>query len=151
MQQWGQLTPKVKRLVAVSAIGVVILGAMALTTSPPEEKKQRGRHESIKSILTDKNTRDVGIDSISGSLKALENRMKGVEREQERIKKEGVSQKPDSTSEENTAESARMRADIDRLIDMVEAKNPAPPKGDEAGKGAEAGGSKPGGEPSSSR
>jgi conjugal transfer pilus assembly protein TraB len=66
MQQWGQLTPKVKRLVAVSAIGVVILGAMALTTSPPEEK-QRGRHESIKSILTDKNTRDVGIDSISGS------------------------------------------------------------------------------------
>lgn len=147
MQQWGQLTPKVKRLVAVSAIGVVILGAMALTTSPPEEKKQRGRHESIKSILTDKNTRDVGIDSISGSLKALENRMKGVEREQERIKKEGVNQKPDSTSEENTAESARMRADIDRLIDMVEAKNPAPPKGDEAGKGAEAGGSKPGGEP----
>jgi conjugal transfer pilus assembly protein TraB len=51
----GAADPKVKRLVAVSAIGVVILGAMALTTSPPEEK-QRGRHESIKSILTDKNT-----------------------------------------------------------------------------------------------
>jgi conjugal transfer pilus assembly protein TraB len=46
----------------------------------------------------------------------------------ERIKKEGVSQKPDSTSEENTAESARMRADIDRLIDMVEAKNLPLPK-----------------------
>lgn len=134
LQQWGQLTPKVKRWVAISAIAVGVLTIMALTTGPKEEKKPRGRHESIKSILTDKNTREVGIDSMLGSMKALENRTKNNERELERLKKEG-GQKSDTNTDENSEEVKRIRSDLDRLIGMFEDGKAAQGKSNDTAKG----------------
>lgn len=116
---WVNLTPKHKRYLAVGTLSAVVLGVLALTTSPAEKKVDRGRHDSIKSVLTDRSTREVSLDSMSANIKQIMTEQKEIRREQERIKKEGIGKAKDGESPTED-ESKRLRSDVDRLIQMVE-------------------------------
>ncbi len=37
----------------------------------PKKEEKRGRQETIKHVLTDKNTREIGIDSLSADVKMV--------------------------------------------------------------------------------
>ena len=118
-QHWDNLPPKKKRWIAVGSLVAGVVGVLYFTTSPAEKKLDRGRHESIKSVLTDKSTREVSMDSMAANLKQIMNEQKEIKREQERLKKEGLGKKSEGGALPDD-EAARLRQDVDRLIQMAE-------------------------------
>ena len=85
---WSDLNPKAKRIVAVVGMLGALMLVLSVVTKEPEKKVDKPRHETIRSVLTDRNTRDIGIDSVSGNLSLVENRMEKMLRSMERVEED---------------------------------------------------------------
>lgn len=116
--QWEQLSPNMKRGLSVAGIaGGLILMVMVFSPNPDDGANSRNRQETIRHILTDTNTRDVGVDSLAANVKLLSERNEQLRREVERLRRDVDSGRlspgsPSIPSEVN-AELARLRAELD--------------------------------------
>ncbi|WP_214053562.1 TrbI/VirB10 family protein [Photorhabdus caribbeanensis] len=116
---WTELDPNKKRYIAVVS-GVLALFAIVTIFSGKSPKEEtRGRQETIRHVLTDKNTREIGIDSLSADVKMVSRENSDLKKELERVKKELEGNK--STSDQSTnvsRELTHLRQDIDDLINQ---------------------------------
>lgn len=116
--QWEQMSPNMKRGLSVAGIaGGLILMVMVFSPNPDDGSSSRNRQETIRHILTDTNTRDVGVDSLAANVKLLSERNEQLRREVERLRRDVDSGRLSSGSpsipSEVNAELARLRAELD--------------------------------------
>lgn len=131
-ERWGELDPKKKRYVIIGGAAAAIVAAVSLTASPSTEKDngRAGRQELIKHVLTDKDTRNVGLDSLAADLKALRGDNLQLSRQVEKMSRELEVTKRQSNEIPAPLKSRieRMNEDIGAVREVLEEikKNPSP-------------------------
>jgi conjugal transfer pilus assembly protein TraB len=85
---WENLNPKTKKYTAISLGAIVIFGIVALFSSSEKVERKTTREESIRHILTDTNTREVGIDALSADLKLVARENKRLKQDLQRFREE---------------------------------------------------------------
>lgn len=118
--QWEQLSPNMKRGLAVGGIaGGLIVMVMLFSPSPDDGSASRNRQETIRHILTDTNTRDVGVDSLAASVKLLGERNDQLRREVERLRRDVDNGRlgggSPSVPREVNAELERLRSEVEGI------------------------------------
>lgn len=85
---WAGLSPKYKRYLML-ALGVSAIGIIVTMVSPKQEENKKNRHtqETIKSVLTDRSTREIGMDSLAADIKTLLKEKQKQDQELEKIKR----------------------------------------------------------------
>ncbi len=85
---WAGLSPKYKRYLML-ALGVSVIGLIVTMVSPKQDENKKNRHtqETIKSVLTDRSTREIGMDSLAADIKTLLREKQKQDQELEKIKR----------------------------------------------------------------
>lgn len=82
--QWEKLSPKSKRIVIIGGVVLVaFIGISLFTDSEGDAPKRAKREDSIRQVLTDRDTRTVGLDSLSAKMKNMERKNRDLERQLE--------------------------------------------------------------------
>ncbi|MBB3105329.1 TraB/VirB10 family protein [Azomonas macrocytogenes] len=113
---WNNIDPKLKRYAVVAIMAGLFVGLIALFSGPSETTPKRSRNDTIRHVLTDRDTRTVGLESLSASMKSLESDNTRLNRELERLKNEAPKKNqntPDVT--EITDRMARLEQTIQKL------------------------------------
>lgn len=88
-EQWNRLSPKVRRnLVIVGAAGAVFLIVGILSGNPEPAKRRGDRQAVIENTLTDRNTREVTLDSMAAQLRWLTEEQQRKDGEISRLRQE---------------------------------------------------------------
>lgn len=141
--KWVSLDPKYKRYAVIGLAAVIVVAVMSVTTRPQEEKRTVSRQEMIRHVLTDQDTRNVGLDALAADLKNLRNDSTKTTRALERIEREVEIAKRQSNEVPAPLRSRmeRMSQDIETMMEKLEEmqKNPPAPAvaQGEAGEGAD--------------
>ncbi|EEA6327279.1 conjugal transfer protein TraB, partial [Salmonella enterica subsp. enterica serovar Typhimurium] len=113
---WTQLDPNKKRWVSIAGGVFVLFAVVTMFSGEPKKEEKRGRQETIKHVLTDKNTREIGIDSLSADVKMVSRENSDLKKELERVKKELEETKTTAGKSSDVGrEMTRLRQDLDRL------------------------------------
>lgn len=117
---WEQLNPNMKRGLSIASIaGGLILLVMMFSPNPDEGAGGHNRQETIRHILTDTNTRHVGVDSLAANVKLLSERNEQLRREVERLRRDvdsgRMSPSTLSSSSEHNAEVVRLRTELEEV------------------------------------
>lgn len=106
---WYGLSPQKKRYFVIGCGAAAIAAAVSVTGSEGEsisEKRLRLQSEEVKqSILTDSNTREIGIDAISAKLKNMESEMNRLQRDNDKLRAEMQSEKARSNQPQERLEN----------------------------------------------
>lgn len=126
---WANLNPKTKRWVAVGLGTIALFSVVSIFSGETTAQKSTFREESIRHILTDTNTREVGIDALSADLKLVTYENEQLRKDLESFKRE-MAKKSGQTAAEKTMsrDLARMQIELDKLKNInkkmaEEAKN----------------------------
>lgn len=81
--QWRALPPRVRQYLVPIGLGGFVVGGVLMTGSDGEKTaiRRAPKEEVIESVLTERDTRSVTIDSIAGSLDNLKGQMQKLQRE----------------------------------------------------------------------
>lgn len=113
---WDGLDPNKKRWIVVAGGTLALVGVVALFSSDTKEEKTLTRQDTIKNVLTDKNTREVGIDALAADVKMVSRENADLKKELERVRTElGKTRTGAEKSSDMGRELARLRQDVDRL------------------------------------
>jgi len=107
--------PKKKRLAIVAGVAAIGVGALVLVTGGDTAKPQfKSKQDTVRHILTDKNTRDLSLDSLSAEMHLITRNNEMMRRELDRIK---TSQDRRNTASETESgrETERLQADLQEL------------------------------------
>ena len=86
---WLTLDPKAKRnTVVIFSITVFLLVVSVLTTISSVDSNSSPVNTEIKHVLTDRNTREIGMDSVVSDLKIIERENKDLKDEIEKLKRD---------------------------------------------------------------
>lgn len=115
---WDNIGPNTKRL-GVTIIGfITIFSLAALFSTEEQEERLQTNSDSIRHIITDTNTREVGIDSLSVDVKMVMSENQELSRELSRLK-ESFERK--STQESANTELTRQLAKLqEELLQLKE-------------------------------
>lgn len=84
---FSKLSPKLKRVLTLSlGIGVIIF--IVVVFNPSIDTKKKNNERLIKHVLTDFNTREVGVESLAAHLKLLQKQNQDYHSQLEKVKKE---------------------------------------------------------------
>ncbi len=122
---WNKLNPNKKRAVVV-IVGVAGLFAVVSLFSGKsgQTHKSTNRQDTIRHVLTDRNTRDIGIDSLSADLKIVSDDNKALRRELAQVIKELEQTKQDATSSSKVdQELTNLRQDLNTLLRQPDPAN----------------------------
>jgi conjugal transfer pilus assembly protein TraB len=115
---WNELDPKRKRYVALIGGGIALISVLALFSSRPahEKPEPRSGQDAIRHILTDRNTREIGIDSLSADVKLVSRENDILKKELDKLRRElERAQRGSGQSAEVDRALARLRQDITAL------------------------------------
>lgn len=117
---WENLNPKAKRWVAIGLGSVVIFSVVALFSGGEKsERKKTTREESIRHILTDSNTREVGIDALSAELKLVTRENETLRRDLDRFKEEVARNSEQASADKSLSRDvARIQEELKKLKDQ---------------------------------
>lgn len=118
--QWEQMSPNMKRgLSVVGIVGGLALTVLVFSPNPDDTNGSSNRQETIRHILTDTNTRDVGLDSLAANVKLLSDRNDQLRREVERLRREVSTNRSGSNSSEIPIqlndELAQLRSELNEV------------------------------------
>lgn len=83
---WAKLSAKSKRLITVAGAFAIVVAAVSLFSGDGEKKDRRtNRDRSIRHVITDTNTREVGLDSLSANLAIVEKEKNKLRRDLDRL------------------------------------------------------------------
>ncbi|WP_196481600.1 TraB/VirB10 family protein [Aeromonas hydrophila] len=115
-QFWSELDPKKKRWIAVSGGVFALFSVVTVFSGAPEKGEPRGRQETIKNVLTDKNTREIGIDSLSADVKMVSRENADIKKALERINSQLEQNKQKAGKDADVdRELSRLRQDLEQL------------------------------------
>lgn len=115
---WHELDPRRKRYVALIGGGIGLISVLALFSSRSvhEKTEPRSGQEAIRHILTDKNTREVGIDSLSADVKLVSRENDTLKKELDKLRRElKRTQRGRDQSADVSRELARLRQEMTAL------------------------------------
>lgn len=118
---WENLDPHKKRHMAIMGGAIALFAIVAMFSNEPVESEgQRGRQDTIRHVLTDTNTREIGIDSLSADVKLVARDNDELRRELDRVTRElEHALAKVGASNEVSRELARMRHDLKALSDQT--------------------------------
>lgn len=117
---WEKMTPKTKRIVVIAgSLAVLFLVVKVFGTGDSERKPRNSREDSIRHILTDRSTREVGIDGLSADVRLVSRDNAELRKELERVKEELKAKTADTGAEASRTESRQMARDLERLQGQV--------------------------------
>lgn len=87
-KQWRKLAPKHQRYVAIGGALAAVFVAVSVLQGDDQKKEQATRNQAIRSVLTDKNTRDISIDSLSANMLRVQRESEEMKREIDRLTSE---------------------------------------------------------------
>lgn len=99
--RWSELAPGKKRLVMVVLALTAIIALVSIFSKEPEDKPKRGAKDTIRHVLTNKNTRDIGIDALVGNVKTTKADQNKLVRKLEKLEKELADVKSKAGASEN--------------------------------------------------
>jgi conjugal transfer pilus assembly protein TraB len=114
---WERLDPKYKRISAVAAgAGLVLVVIWMFAGEAPEKKRSTGSQDTIRHVLTDRDTRDISIDGLAGQVKIANQQNDELRKELDKLKREldGTKRSGESQSELRK-ELAEIRQQMDEL------------------------------------
>ena len=117
---WENMNPKMKKYTAMSLGLVVIFGIVAIFSSGEKVERKTTREESIRHILTDSNTREVGIDALSADLKLVARENEKLKKDLERFREEMTRDTGQSKDKVSGRDLARIEAEMKRLKEQNE-------------------------------
>lgn len=117
---WENMNPKTKKYTAISLGAVVIFGIVAIFSSGEKVERKKTREESIRHILTDSNTREVGIDALSADLKLVARENERLKKDLERFREEMTRDTGQSKDRFSSRDIARIEAEMKRLKEQNE-------------------------------
>jgi conjugal transfer pilus assembly protein TraB len=85
---WEDLSPNNKRYLAIGLGIAILFGLVAIFSDSSPTEPSANRAESIRHILTDTNTREIGIDSLAADLKLAKDKSAALQREVDQLKNE---------------------------------------------------------------
>lgn len=120
MRAWNNLSPQMKKVVAMVGAGGVALGTVAVFTSGEEPGEgYRSGDESVRHILTDRDSSEVTIESLASQLRATQNANKEMN---ERMNRMRMEMQVVQESGIPTAVTRELEA-ISRDLDLMEEEN----------------------------
>ena len=117
---WQELDPNKKRIVAIScAAGALFLAVGVFSGEAEETDEATKRQESIRHLITDQNTRELGIDSLAAEVRAVSVENGTLRKELERVQRDlQTAQAAVNSSSLFERDLDRLRQDIEMLNDM---------------------------------
>ena len=110
MNWWNELDPNKKRWVAVAGGVFVLFVAVSLFSDEgTSDSSNKSRKETIRHVLTDKGTREAGMDALVGNLKTTKAEQEQLRRELDKVKREL----------ENTKSKAGASVDIGKELEQL--------------------------------
>lgn len=117
--KWQSLEPKTKRFVLIGAVaGIAALG-IGIVSEPSSSPKRSTRQDVIKHVLTDKDTRSVGLESLAADLKALRTENLNLRREVDRLARDLDNKSPSVVDPSYKSEFNALKSDVQRLLDLT--------------------------------
>lgn len=83
---WEKISPGKRRYIVLGIIIVLILGVLSVFTPSNDKSRVKQQENVIEHVLTDTNTRDLGVDAIAARLDTLTEKNEALRRDQERLK-----------------------------------------------------------------
>lgn len=138
--KWDELSSKNKRIVTIAGAGAGMLLVIWMFSGDTPERERRGNQETVRHVLTDRDTREVSIDGLAAQLQLsnqqadeLRNEVNALRRsmEQERQRSEA--------SEEVRRELDAVHGQLEMLIEQnmdlarLAEERPIPPPSNPAG------------------
>lgn len=118
-EKWDDFDPKKKRLAVVGAVVLVALVVISMVTGQDSGKSssKASRQEVIKNVLTDSDTRNVGLDALSADLKALRSDNRKIERQIQTITRDLENNKRDAQDvpPQFKSQLTRMSEELDKI------------------------------------
>ena len=84
----GRLPPRARQILTLGGAAAAVLGVVYLGVSSQEQVHRQSSDNVIKNVLTDKNTREMTIDSMAAEMRRLVKENAGLRREIEVLKDE---------------------------------------------------------------
>lgn len=112
-----KLSPKAKRLLMFT-LGIGFIFLVVSIFSPENENSRHEKEKTVKHVLTDFNTRELGVDSIAANLKLMYSKNKELEDELSRVRKELEVIKKNSTLL-NSPENPKLKAKISEMENLI--------------------------------
>jgi conjugal transfer pilus assembly protein TraB len=111
---WRSLDPSKKRYVVIAGGLMTLFVVVSLFSGKPTKNDEsRSRQETIRHVITDHNTREIGIDSLSADVKIVTHNNNELRRELESIKQELTkAQTKGSSATEIGREVDRLKQDM---------------------------------------
>lgn len=127
--KWVSLDPKFKRYAVIGLAIIIVVGVMSVTTRPQEEKRPASRQDLVRHVLTDQDTRNVGLEALAADLKNLRNDSTKTNRVLERIEREVEIAKRQSNEVPAPLRSRmdRMTQDIESMMEKLDDMQKTPP------------------------
>jgi len=111
---WSKVPAKQRRYLAMAGVGVLlVLVLWFFASSDSDSARADSGQKVIENVLTDDNTRDIGIDALSARLDKLSKENDTLRREQQRIKKESNSGQG-AQGAENSREIQKLQRTIEQ-------------------------------------
>lgn len=118
-EQWEQLPPGLQRALSVGAIGLAVLVVISVFAPAVDDGGGSDRRqETIRHVLTDANTREVGVDSLAASVRILTGRNDELRKEVDRLKRDMANQRSRGAAREDSEvqrEIARLQTRVAEL------------------------------------
>jgi len=118
--------PKKKRLAVLAVAAAVVIGALILFTgSDTAAPEPKSRQDTVRHILTDQNTRDLSLDSLSADVQLVARNNESMRRELERIKNslDRRNAAGDTQSERETEELRSQLSELRAGLEKLHAEN----------------------------
>lgn len=115
-EQWENLPPKYKRYGVLVVVVVVVIGAASIFSGEKEKPQRRSTEKTIRHVLTDTNTREVGLDSLSADIKLVSRENETLRKELAKIALNLSKQEPESAEREALSRDvARVQIELEKL------------------------------------
>lgn len=112
--RWDALDPRKKRYILIGGVAAAVFGAISMMSEPDTKTNRNSRQDVIKHVLTDRDTRTVGLEALSADLKSLRQENHNLKRTIDRLEKDVKDRMP------ATAPDSSFRNEIDEVKGELE-------------------------------
>src|SRR5690625_1140868 len=110
INKWKQIPPNIQFFGIIGIVGVIIALAMVFMPDFKEkEERKRGRQDEIRHVLTDRDTRTVGLETLSASVRDMQSKAASQQRVIEKLERD-----LEAAQKQSKEPSGIIRGQIDR-------------------------------------